>query len=284
MLSIIICSRTEEINPLFLSNITETIDCAFELIIIDNSQNKYSIFEAYNVGINKSQGDYLCFIHDDIKFHTRGWGTVVESIFQSDKSIGLIGIAGAKVKTKMLSGWWDCPGQYRVINIIQHLGSGKTENWQIGWKDKSLEEVVAVDGVFMAIPKSDNVLFTEKFEGFHNYDLDISFKIKQNKRKIVVTNQILLEHHSEGQVDGKWLESTLKVHNFYSKILPLSIDEKMNADDFKNIDYDNFRKMIYLSYKYKRRSVALKIWLNFFLKNPTHNYHYTFWREFLKLR
>ncbi|MNR23095.1 hypothetical protein D3C85_1400950 [compost metagenome] len=136
----------------------------------------------------------------------------------------------------------------------------------------------------MAIPKSDNVLFTEKFEGFHNYDLDISFKIKQNQRKIVVTNQILLEHLSEGQVDGKWLESTLKVHNFYSKILPLSIDDKMNADDFKNIDYDNFRKMIYLSYKYKRRSVALKIWLKFFLKNPTHNYHSTFWREFLKLR
>jgi hypothetical protein len=30
-----------------------TIGCEYELIIIDNSENKYSIYEAYNLGIER---------------------------------------------------------------------------------------------------------------------------------------------------------------------------------------------------------------------------------------
>jgi glycosyltransferase involved in cell wall biosynthesis len=284
MLSIIICSRTPKISPELLHNIEETIGCAYELIIIDNSENKYSIFEAYNLGIKKSIGDYLCFIHDDIRFHTEGWGNVTSSIFQSDAKIGLIGVAGTKVKTKMLSGWWDCPEKYRVINIIQHLRSGKIENWHVGWNDSFLEEVVAIDGVFMAMPKRDKVFFTKKFSGFHNYDLDISFKVGLNNKKIVVTNQILLEHLSEGVVDGDWVNSTLKTHNFYNKILPLSIDSNLKDSDYKAIDFDNVRKMIYLAFMYKRRYLAFRVWLKFFLKDPKNEYHSYFWKEFIKLK
>lgn len=283
MLSIIICSRTKEISQQFLENIKNTIGNDHEIIVIDNSENRFSIFEAYNLGIKKSNGTYLCFIHDDINFHSVGWGKVLISIFQSDEEIGLIGIAGTKVKGKMISGWWDCPEEYRVMNIIQHLDSKKIENWNIGWQDNYIEEVVAIDGVFMAMPKKAKIYFSDRFKGFHNYDLDISFKTKKSGKKIVVTNQILLEHFSEGQVDGNWVKSTLKIHNYYNKLLPLTVENNLSKDELESIDFENFKKMIYLAFTYKRPYLAFRIWFKFFLKHPKNKFHNYFLREFVKL-
>lgn len=282
MLSIIICSRTKQIAQEFQENIKSTIDFEHELLVIDNSENKYSIFEAYNLGIQKSTGTYLCFIHDDILFLTPGWGEVIESIFKSDEKIGLIGIAGATVKTKMPSAWWDCPEENRIINIRQHLNSGEIENWHVGWKDKAVEEVVAIDGVFMAMRKADNFLFNEKLGGFHNYDLDISFKVKQHNKKIVVTNQFLAEHLSEGQLSGDWVQSTLKIHRLYNRILPLGVN-KIQKEEHKVLEIENAKKIIYLSFTYKRPFLALRVWFKLFLIAPKNKYHTVFWKEFLNL-
>lgn len=281
MISIIICSRNVQLDEAFYSNLQETIGVANELVIIDNSENKYSIFEAYNLGIEQSKGDYLCFIHDDIRFHTLGWGKTIESIFQSDATIGLIGVAGTKVKSKIPSAWWDCPEEYRVINIKQHLKSGQIEDWYVGWKNNNIEEVVAIDGVFMVMPKKDNVFFSHKMKGFHNYDLDISFKVKKNGKKIVVTNELLLEHFSEGQVDASWVQSTLKIHNLYNEVLPISLAENFSSDDHKKNDLENVKKMIYLSLKENKKKLALQIWFRFFLEYPLDKYHSVFWKEYL---
>lgn len=107
MISIIICSRTSVISDNLLDNILLTIGADHELIVIDNSENKYSIFEAYNIGINKSKGEIVCFIHDDINFLTLNWGGILIEIFNENKKVGLIGVAGAKSKTKMPSAWWN---------------------------------------------------------------------------------------------------------------------------------------------------------------------------------
>ena len=49
MLSLIICSRTPKISNALEKNIAETIGCEYELVVIDNSQNKYSIFSSFIV-------------------------------------------------------------------------------------------------------------------------------------------------------------------------------------------------------------------------------------------
>ncbi len=43
MISIIICSRGEKISTLLEQNIQNTIGTQFEIILIDNSENKYFI-------------------------------------------------------------------------------------------------------------------------------------------------------------------------------------------------------------------------------------------------
>ncbi|MGQ7945250.1 glycosyltransferase [Flavobacterium sp. WC2509] len=230
MISIIICSRKNTIPDLLSININETIGSDFELIIIDNSENRYSIFEAYNIGIEKSKGKYLCFVHDDILFHTKGWGNVISDIFETNHDYGLIGVAGSSQKTRVPSGWWDCKNEYKSINIIQHYPNGKITKEQFGFENSILNEAVIADGVFLALRKEMNVAFDQKLKGFHNYDFNIAIEVLRKKYKIGITNQILIEHFSIGNLNRQWLESMIRVHKYYHKFLPIAIDNFIDSD------------------------------------------------------
>ena len=271
MISIIICSRKKTIPDILLININETIGCDFELILIDNSKNLYSIFEAYNLGIDKSVGVYLCFIHDDIFFHTHNWGNIIKKTFDLNDKIGLIGVAGSKIKSKMPSGWWNCPDEYKEINIIQHISHDKIENWNYGFKNVNTSEVVTIDGVFMIMKRSLNVFFNTKLKGFHNYDLNISLECQIRGFKVVVTNEILIEHYSNGTIDKTWCASTIIIHKMYEYFLPLKIENIVKNE--KKIEFNNginfINQLLILGY-YKN---LIRIWLRLFKINPFSKFH-----------
>jgi len=283
MISIIICSRKSNISRELTTNIDKTIGCDYELIVIDNSQNTYSIFEAYNIGIEKSKGEYLCFIHDDIRFHTTNWGKIVESIFQSEEDIGLIGIAGTKVKSKMPSAWWDCPKKYRVINIKQHLKSGQIEDWYEGWKNDNIEEVVAIDGVFMAMKNDGKIIFDEKLKGFHCYDLYLSLKHHILGKKVIVTNKILIEHFSVGNLDKSWVESSNLFHKKYKKYLPIISNKACKLENLKNKEVNLCANFISKLIECKLYKDAIYWWFEVFKLKPVAKFHYRFWYRIINI-
>ncbi|PIF60605.1 glycosyltransferase [Flavobacterium sp. 11] len=279
MLSIIICSREKTISEELSINIEKTTGCEYELIIIDNTENKYSIFEAYNLGIEKSTGDYLCFIHDDILFHTEGWGSIIQRIFSENKKIGLLGVAGAKTKTKMPSVWWDCNEGENYTFIIQHFKNKDKETWDYGFDEKTIEEVVVIDGVFMVSRKEARIDFHKSMKGFHNYDLNISFEYKKRGYKVVVTNQILIEHFSIGKINKEWIKSTSKIHKLYESILPLKVDSVPQSKDLEII---NVKKFINQSLLFQERLIASRYWIKLFLINPFLKFHIVFWKILIK--
>lgn len=279
MISIIICCRTQSISTDLSENIKKTIGCEYELIVINNSDNKYSIFEAYNSGIDKSKGEFLCFIHDDIFIHTNGWGNSVQRIFKEDLQIGLIGVAGSKVKTKMPSAWWDCPQDQKVVYILQNHLNKEKQKRDIGFDASSNIEVAVIDGVFMAMRKVDRIQFNSGMMGFHNYDLNISFQTRKQGYKIVVTKEILLEHFSSGTISEEWVQSTFKIHNLYNRFLSLdSSKNKLN----KKLEVKNAKLFIIECLKYERIKIALFIWRKLFYLDPISNYHIKFWKIILK--
>ncbi len=279
MLSIIICSRNQAISNDLSENIKNTVGCEYELIVIDNSENKYSIFEAYNLGIDKSSGDYLCFIHDDILFHTQNWGKVVQRIFDQDQQIGLIGIAGAKSKTKMPSLWWSCPKEDKVATIIQHIPGRAVERWNPGKSEKAITKVVAVDGVFMGTRKDNRILFHSGVSGFHNYDLNLSFEYKKYGYEIVVVNEILIEHFSLGNIREDWFESSYELFKFYEKHLPLNLD---NNKTNKQQEIRNAIWFITECLKLKKYKIAFSIWIKLFSLKPFLIFHLKYWKNNLK--
>ena len=262
MISIIICSRTSELSNELYQNIDETIGCKYELIIIDNSQNLYSIFEAYNLGIKRSSGAYLYFIHDDILFITKNWGVVLTSIFEANVNIGLIGVAGGKVKTRMPSAWWDNYEGQNVINIVQHHKGKEKEVHNYGFDKQQNVEVAVIDGVFMALRKDTRIAFETRLQGFHAYDLNLSFEVIKLGYSIVVTNEISIEHYSSGVINESWVKSSYKLHKLYRKQLPIFVNGSTVSKDHEVI---NAHRFINKSLQFNFKRLAILVWFQLVL-------------------
>jgi len=237
MISIIICSRKPDIPKSLKDNISETIGLGYELVVIDNSQNKYSIFQAYNEGVHRAKYPLLCFFHEDIMFHTKGWGKNVKKHFDEDQ-IGLIGIAGAHFVPKAPFSW----NTYRIstsVNIIQRISQKNgfnTEHWEklnYMTNSKSVEAVV-IDGVWFCVRKSlfNSIKFDEvTFTSFHCYDIDICLQVRKLGFQVRVISDVLLEHFSQGRFDGKWILETEKLFEKWKSQLPQFAGIEITTDE-----------------------------------------------------
>ena len=259
MISIIICSINLPLYTQVEKNIKKTIGTIiYEIIKIDNSIENTSIAKAYNLGIDKSKYEYLLFIHEDILFHTNNWGNILRNIFNNNE-IGLVGIAGAKYKSKYPSAFWHTDINMIYLNLIQHYNTKESGLETLGFKNSDLEDVVVLDGVFMALNKNINVRFNENIEGFHGYDTGLSIDVIESKHKVVVTNKILIEHFSIGNTDVIFIKALLKFHELYKSKLP-----KYIASNSKRLNI-----------------IALKSFLGVCLKNRF--IPYRFWIKYMRL-
>src|ERR1700749_930895 len=119
MISIIISSANPSLLIQASKNIEDTIGVPYELVSFDNSGGQKGICEVYNLGIKKARYELLCFMHEDIEIETHGWGQVVIDQFNSDKELGLLGVAGSIYKTLTPSGWHGTGNNIARANYIQ---------------------------------------------------------------------------------------------------------------------------------------------------------------------
>ena len=221
MISIIICSRNGRISNTLEENINKTIGIDYEIITIDNSKNKYSIFSAYNYGLSISKYHYLCFVHEDVLFKTQNWGQQLIAHL-NNPGCGIVGVAGGKIISVVPAQW---SNEKSYIHIIQHK---KATNTPIYLKQPSIitsnrESAIVVDGVFLSMKKAifEKIKFDEKFEGFHGYDYDISIQTTIAGYTNFVVYDILLEHYSAGFKDFTYYNALIKVYKKWTEHLPL---------------------------------------------------------------
>lgn len=205
MISIVICSRQKDISLELKQNISESIGCEYELVIVDNSKNQYNIFQAYNEGVNRSKGDVLCFMHDDVMFRTKGWGRVLVELLL-DSSIGIIGVEGCHFLPDTPLYWSNSP--FVSDYIVDNDHGVMQDFFKCDYFDENgMSEVVVCDGVFFSLRREivNMVRFDDDYyKGFHMYDMDICMQIREKGFNVFVTNKILLEHAwSEGDMKTK---------------------------------------------------------------------------------
>jgi GT2 family glycosyltransferase len=214
MISIIICSRTAYISDALIQNIDKTIGTPYELVIIDNSNNFYSIFSAYNEGVKRSKYEILCFMHDDISFKSNNWGQSVLNRFSASK-LGAIGVAGSPYYAILPGAWWS--GGY----ISQSIYGEKELAYQT--KIDNTLPVVVLDGLWFCVRKSlfSMIRFDDTtFNGFHYYDIDISLQIQQKGYTLLSVYDILIQH-SSGKLDTTWLSNALLMQKKWGNKLPI---------------------------------------------------------------
>ncbi len=229
MISIIICSRTASISDELTKNINQTIGIPYELVIIDNSDNLYSIFSAYNEGVKRSNCEVLCFMHDDIIFKTNDWGISVMNRFNAS-NLGAVGVAGSPYYASLPGAWWS--GGYICQSIY-----GEQELAYQSKQDNALP-VVVLDGLWFCVRKSlfSMIRFDDTtFSGFHYYDMDICLQIQQTGYKLLSVYDISIQH-SSGKLDTIWLNNALLLQKKWENNLPI-FSEKLPYFKEVTIEY-----------------------------------------------
>lgn len=259
MISIIVSTRKNESTlKTFTDNISETIGVEFEFIIIENHA-KYSLCEAYNIGIEKAKYNFFCFVHDDILFKTTNWGNRLISAMEADNSIGLIGVAGTKFKSTYPSGWGQSPylSHFNKGHIFSKLGIQPENHFEFDQKKikNDIEDVVCVDGVFLFTKKELTTIcrFDDKMlTNFHGYDIDFSLQVHFARYRVIVDRNILLTHHSGGNYSREYTQANrLICKKWKSKLPAVTNDTKLNYFEKKYLDYLNWYYFLITALKRK---------------------------------
>lgn len=243
MISIVVCHRDKKLLKQFKENVEKTIGINFEFVIVDNTNNDYTIFEAYNLGIRKSKYDCICFAHEDLLFHTPNWGEKVVAHL-ADENTGMIGVVGGNCFPNCPSPWWNNTLlNDPLINNIQHWDEGfipknnlhkkpfenkknVTRDYQNPTKNNKVK-AVALDGLWMCAHRRvlETCKFDEQtFKGFHCYDTDFCFQVLQNF-DIYVVYDILIEHLSMGTVAKQWALAADQLASKWLQKLPFFAKE-----------------------------------------------------------
>lgn len=226
MISIIICSKSPSLFAAVSANINDTIGVPFEIIGIENSDGKYSICKAYNIGAAKAKHDLFCFAHEDILFITQNWGVNVINHLK-DESVGLIGTLGGDpvliVPSVKADGIIKPEANMIFVDPKTNFKTHSTVT-ESPANPANIKETTGIDGTLMITRRAvydefkyDDVMLT----GFHGYDVDYSLQV-QTKYKVCVVFDVLLEHYFQGGANKSYVDEMLKLTRKWEKHLPVS--------------------------------------------------------------
>ena len=225
-IAVIVCSKkTSDENKGFVEHIKETCGCDAHVYMIHNPDG-VSLSKIYaDMFVNKEiDSDIIVFIHDDIEFLKKGWGAEVLRLFNEHEEYGIIGVAGS-AQFDERGAWWNYDKKY---GQVLHRAEGKS--WLTAFSPlltKDLEDVVVIDGLFMAVHKkrvSEN--FSREIEFFDFYDVYFCLSNYLSKKcKIGVTTNIRLAHNSVGKLKDSWYKNREIVNEKFKRYFPIDVEK-----------------------------------------------------------
>jgi hypothetical protein len=221
MISLIICSRDAALLAAVGQDVAATIGVPYEIIAIDNSQKQYGICEAYNLGAVRAQYGHLCFMHEDLKFHTPGWGAIVLRSLAAP-SAGVLGVAGGTYQAQAPVGWTGAGQDEIRINVLHTTTKvvAQYDHWNPA--SEKIAAVATLDGLWMCCRKEVWQEFpfdSQHFPHFHFYDIDFCTRVA-TKYQNLVTFELLIEHFSGGTYGADWLHNAVNYYKRWKSQLP----------------------------------------------------------------
>lgn len=248
MISIVVCSRDEADFQALQENMQASAGVPCEWIRIDNSRGEYSIFSAYNEGLRRSSGSYICFAHEDIRVLSPDWGKRCISYFQEHPELGLLGVLGSLYMPADAD--WRAFHNYRCGRLIQRFAtlepSPRRFSFHLGPKQEQhrITPVAAIDGMWMVIPASlkDSVHFDEEsFAPFDLYDTDLALQIHTAGYQVGIAGDILIEHFSTGSFSPSYFGSLQRCLDKWKDHLPVDCRPVPSSED-SSAAMENFKK------------------------------------------
>ena len=217
-LSFIICSINDERFDAICANIARCVTgITYEVV---RARNAKSLTAAYNRGIEMSRGELLVFCHDDIEIMQADFGQRLLADFEQ---YDVFGVAGT---SRMVDGYWGTAGQPLLFGQVLQKDQDKDGYtlYMFDFHDKPMPQIQGLDGLFIAARReaAEHIGFDqERFDGFHLYDADFSFRAHLAGLRVGVSRWILLFHQSHGDKNAEWQRGMDRFQEKFREVLPV---------------------------------------------------------------
>ncbi len=198
------------------------IPAGYEIEVI-SIQGATSMASGYNEGMNASDAKYKIYLHHDVFIAYKNFLYSVLEIFNSDESIGMIGMVGC-VKMPGSGIMWNTK---RVGELFRFKNKDniRLPHYQYNKRD-GLHTVEVIDG-FMMITSKDLPWREDLFTAFHYYDISQCMEFRKKGYRIVVPIQQVPWCYHDGRI------MNLINYNKYRKI---GMKEYSNFFDLPRFD------------------------------------------------
>lgn len=177
----------------------------YELILVDNRSGKFkSAADALNWGGNKSTGDLLIFVHQDVHFYEDNLTDIIKYC-ENSNNLGIAGVAGMDPLTGVMksNGTHYIPPQDMSKNHIEHVENAQT-----------------LDEVLLIIPR--NIFKNYKFDSevchdWHLYGVDYCLNLLKNNYNVLVLPIELYHESNGGSMSPEYYKTLKKILKKYKQ-------------------------------------------------------------------
>lgn len=200
--SVLVCS----IDPVRFRSVTANYRTRFdgydlEIVGIHDAR---SLAEGYNRAAAQAAGDILVFSHDDVELVNADFADRLAAHLETCDGVG---IAGASRVTGPECGHAGARASHgHVLHPAPPRQSGVLL-MAAGFQHPVARDVRVLDGAFIAVHRHvwEATRFdAARFDGFHLYDLDFTWRASAAGARLAVPADLLLLHASRGRYDQAW--------------------------------------------------------------------------------
>ena len=147
-------------------------------------QEAESITQGYNAGMQASEAKYKVYLHQDTFIINRNFIFDVIKIFESDETIGMIGVVGSE----KLSADANCSSDWNIGNVEVYDGRIVSCDSYYQKKGNDYIQVQAIQG-FIMVTQYDLPWREDVLKGWDYYDISHSLEMGRAGYKVVVPYQ-----------------------------------------------------------------------------------------------
>jgi hypothetical protein len=203
-ISILVCS----IDPARLETMQRSYRAALgdrehEFVVIRNAK---SLCEGYGRALAAARHDLVVFSHDDVTLASAHPFHAIEHALADHDVVGVVG-------SKLLNGpgvlWAGQPHLRGFVAYPAAAPAAPLKATLYSLETGVMGEMEALDGLLFAARREVLLRLgfdATTFDGFHFYDVDLTYRAKLAGLRVAVTTQVVALHASEGRFDDRWRE------------------------------------------------------------------------------
>lgn len=167
---------------LYIRNLNIPDGYTIDVIQIKDAE---SMTAGYQAAMQETDAKYIVYLHQDVFILEKNFIEKTVEIFESDKSIGMIGMVGNKKLPESAIMW---ENKMRVGLLRSCSLNTVDDSFDLAMQ-KPYTEVEAVDGLLIMTSRHDIDWRTDIFDGWDFYDISQSEEYRKKGYKVVVPYQ-----------------------------------------------------------------------------------------------